>query len=429
MNRRGPRNNYDIGPDNVYVLPAAVCTVILVLVALGLLITYACQDSAKTVTTYNEKVEAFNALAKSDREVVQNLFKKFDSDFLDEDFLASPKDMPFTFIGGLQTVLPGFMLIELALLIVLTFGSYWYYKDRKYHLADLPLSTIYGKVLLIVILPIGWPFLLGSRILMWRENRPRKQAENAEVKRLATAELTIEGNIQSVKTNDRVRHVYVEFRTKHYRDTQLQNIAQLQKRIDSQKQDIASHGKRISELQRQLGESKAELQRVEAATPNRETTKREAESEWSQILDMRGVAKVTASKRRAKAHDRFLRVLIKVRVPYQNELYDFGDYEVTFYESHFSCHRVRSGVKLNHDNTLPTYPDGTYDFCFGSRRYDIENYARSGRIIEALTLIIDCFHSVNEGSEQYIPGCYRKVKTVERMKTRLKLQQFLQRRG
>lgn len=421
MRRRTPKDNWDI--YEVLILPLVLAVILVIIGGLIFALCYFTQDEAEDVKSYNAEAEIFNALPKSDRETFQRFCKE---GLLDDDLLIEPKEMPISAKQMFKIAFPWFLLISFIICVVATFIDYWHEKDSDYHLADLPLGSVYGWILLTMILPIGWPFLLGSRIFMWCESRPGNQAEAAEIKRLAKEELTLEGNLQTTKFNDRAKRVYIEFRTMHFRDNKLQAEEELRNQIAKQKSDIADYGKRIADLQRKLGTTKAELQKLETTTPSREATRNEAQSEWEQILDMRGVAKITASKRKAKPSQRFLRVLIKVRVPYKNELYDFGDYEVTFFETCFKCHKVRSGIKLNHTNTRPVYPDRTYDFCFGSRRYDIEKYAQNGRIIEALTLIIDCFHSVNNGDEQYIPGCYRKVKTIERAKRRLKLQNFSQ---
>lgn len=421
MHRRTPKDNWDI--DEVLFMPIVLTIVLVIIGAAIFALCYFTQTKAEDVQNYNAEAEIFNALPKSDREIFQTFCKE---DLLDNDLLIEPKEMPISAKQMFKIAFPWFLLISFIICVVATFINYWYEKDSNYHLADLPLGSAYGWVLLVLILPIGWPFLLSSRIIMWYESRPHEKAETAELERLAREELTLEGNLQTAKFNDRAKRVYTEFRTAHFRDSKLQAEKELRDKIAHQKSDISDYGRRIANLQRELGITQAELKKVEAITPNREATKSEAQSEWQQIIDMRGVAKITASKRKAKPSQRFLRILIKVRVPYKNELYDFGDYEVTFFETCFKCRRVRSGIKLNHTNTHPVYPDRTYDFCFGSRRYDIEDYARNGRIIEALTLIIDCFHSVNSGDEEYIPGCYRKVKTIERTKKRLELQNFFQ---
>jgi len=422
MNRREPKYYGDI--DEVWCMPVTLAVIILVVAGIVFLLSCAVQTDAEDVKAYNVQVADFNTLPKSDREV----FAPFCEKTLDDDLLLEPQELPLSAKHMFTLAFPWFLLAEFAVCVISTFAYYWYRKGSRYHLADLPFDTIYGWGLFIVMLPIGWPFLLASRLIMWCESQPTKHAEKAEVKRLAEEELTLESNLQTAKFDEPAKYAYIRFRTQHFRDSKLQQEEQLREQIASKKTSLNEYGRRIKCLQRELGETKAALKQLEETEPSREATKIEAQSEWQQILEMRGVAKLTTSKRKAKSRDRFLRILIKVRVPYKNELYDFGDYEVTFFEDHFTCREVRSGVKLNHTNTTPTYPDSTYDFCFGPRRYEIEDYARSGRIVEALTLIIDCFHSVNPGHEEYIPGCYRKVQVIERTKRRLKLQQTFQRR-
>lgn len=413
MQRRRSRDCSDI--DEVLFLPIIVLIVVAVAGSVILLLVYFSQTKTADVERYNARAVMFNNLPQSTREALAPLLSKS----TDADMLIVPKDPPQSLKEIFQTGLHWFLLIMPLAFSLLTFCCYWNKKHEVYHFADLPFGRAYGWVLLFIMLPFGWPFLLGSRIFMWCENRPKKLAEQAEIKRVAVEELTLEENLQVPQFDERAKRAYIEFRTLHFRDSKLSQETRLRKEIDQQKSGLKHYGEKIAELQRGIGQNQAELKQLESVAPDRAATRAEAKSEWEQILNMRGVAKLTASKRKAKPRDRFLRILIKVRVPYKKELYDFGDYEVTFFENCFKCRQVRSGVKLNHQNTIPTYPDSTYGFCFGHRRHDIEDYAKHGRIIEALTLIIDCFHSVNPGDERHIPGCYRKVKTIEHAKRRL----------
>lgn len=423
MKRRQAKYYTDI--DNVLIISICVLIMVPIVWTLVVCLDYALQETAESVIAYNQQAEQFNTLPKAEREICQPFC---DETMLDDDLYLKFKDMPTSAKESFSRVVhPWFFICWSITTSIITFAAYWSNKSRYYYLADLPLDTVYGWFVLFFILPVGWPFLLISRINMWYTTREENKAERGEIQNLAQAALTQESNIHTVECNKHARRAYIWFRTHNLQEYKCHEQHRLNELITNYKCEISDYGQRIANLQRKLGETKAELKRVEDEPSSREATKALAESEWQQILEMRGVAKITAPKRRAK--HQFLTILLKVRVPYKNNLYDFGDYEVTFDKNGFKCRKVRSGVKLNRTNSRPVYSDRQYGFCFGSRLDDILSYARSGHVVEALTLVIDCLHSVNPGDEEYIPGCYRKVRTVERAKRRLQYRQFFQKGG
>lgn len=423
MKRREPKYCGDI--DSILAVPFGVDFTLLVICALLFIVCYFAQTNAEDVKTYNAQAKAFNALPRAEREIMQPFCSE---DLSEEDLIIEFKDPPQSFDDLLKMVFPWFIRIELVLFVILTFGCYWHEKGKSYHLADLPLRSIYGWVILLIILPVGWPFLLCSRLIMWFEARDGKKAEKLELKQLAKISLTLEKQPSKPIFSERAKNLYLKFRTENALKAKISRESKLRQQIADQKADIVNYGKRISELQREIGKKQAELKELENSTLAQNNSKSAALSEWEQILHMRGIAEVTASRRNAKDKGQFVRVTIHVRVPYRNNLYDFGDYEVTFFKDHFQSRQLRSGVRKDASTTRPTYRDDHYGFCFGSRLSTIETYARNGRIIEALTIIIDCLHSVNSGDEEYIPRCYRKVEIIERTKQRLKLQKLFQRR-
>lgn len=419
--RRDPKHCSDI--KDTFLVSVVCVGVIMLIVLFAFGIDVMTRPTIDSIEKYNQAVTTFNQLPKSTRQALDPVI----SGKLSKAAKLSPKDLPWKFsdlLPKLVEYLPLALLIFSAVVLL----AYWNLHNKDFRLADFPFRTMLGWEIFLTSLPIGWPFYLVSRIAMYCDLHGLKTAEKAKVKRLAKENLTFEPAATTPIYDPSAQHVYVKFRTQHFRDIQQQKIFVLNEKIVQTKYQIQEHGQAIAKLQRTLGEQQSQLRELEALKTNREVSKNQAQSEWQQILTMRGVTKITASKRKARKKNQFLRVLIKVRVPYHSRLYDFGDYEVTFYEGHFTCKKVRSGVRRDNTNVRVVYNDPKYDFCFGSRRDTIEGYAANGCIIEALTLIIDSFHSVNPGDEHYIPGCYREVRTVERAERRLKFQQIFTRR-
>ena len=88
--------------------------------------------------------------------------------------------------------------------------------------------------------------------------------------------------------------------------------------------------------------------------------------------------------------------------------------------SDFSCKRLRSGKRLDAASNAPDYNESS-GFCFGRRRSLIQEYVEEAQYLEALTLMIDSLHSVNDPDvEREIPNCFRKAKEFKRAKRRLK---------
>lgn len=428
MRKRDVKYCVDLDAHEIFLLPVLV-TVVMAVIYTGAMLFAACSKDAEEVAAYNQQVEAFNDLPRAEREVMKPLIEKWDSDFLDDKLLGKMQDEPFDMLAFLKRNMPLCALLVIAVFFVLVVVRYDSAKMKYYYFYDLPLGTAYGWFLLIMLIPVGWPFLLVSYLRARWATRSNKytQAEKEAVRALALVELAAESNTQQVTIKGSAKKTFIQFRVQHFEDAQKLRVKRLRAKVNSQKDEIAKLGKKIAELQRQLGESKAELKEAEAVIPSREATKREAELEWQQILKMRGVAELEVPKKR-KRDEQCLRILVKVRVPYKDVLYDFGDYMVTFFANGFKCQQVRSGVRENAESRRPIYPDSEYGFCFGNRLYDIRDYVRHGQIVDALTLIIDCFHSVNDGDKIYIPKCYRQVKTVEQAKKRLKLLSIFQRR-
>ena len=196
-------------------------------------------------------------------------------------------------------------------------------------------------------------------------------------------------------------------------------------RIEQLKAENTEYRNGFQRTRKELTEAQQALEnlRLESTTENA----LRAEQEWEQIRQMRGVYSLSTQKagpgkgKRDSKGRKLQKLLIgvRVRVEYDGELYDFGDYRIEIEGTNFRAIRTRSGVRMNATDRSPDYNESG-GFCFGSRRYEIAEYIQKGRLLEAITLMIDSLHSVNsEEVEAAIPKCFRRVKTIEKAKRRL----------
>ncbi len=421
--KRRPKKYYrdicfDYFEDEVFV--ATVTAAVFCALLLGLILVSVSSEHKATLTK-NETAQEFNALSLHERQLIA---KWSDTELDEETFLMEINDDPLTVK---EAWLP---LLIIAIGIVLCFFSgsvaYGYCTERNsdYFLADLPLGIGYGWFLLFALFTI-WPFMFISAIRMWFYFRPNRKAERAEVEKQAEAELSEEqiyalAQSPKMRNYSAARQAYINYRLSGRAQAQQKLIEATEERIEEIKQTIRDYGQKIQKSQHELGEAKAELESLSTTKVSAQATRTQAKAEWKILTEMRGVAKLTAHKGRGKRPDKIC-ILVKVRVPYHNNVYDFGDYQITLCGDRYSCDRVRSGIRVDHTSTQPSYNESS-GFCFGSRRSTIMEYLEQGKTIEAVTLMVDCLHSVNEGHEIYIPDCFRKVATVERAKRRLKRQ-------
>lgn len=425
MNRR-PRKYYsDIEPNDLLSEGAVLLLLIVLVVSIiGYLIVIACiDDNYSSTIKHNETAQAFNALSLRERQTIaewDNSLEIVDDGAYIIEMKPEPTPRKARFIRAFLITLA----IDITLISLITFMSYCEGKYSSYFIADLPLDTAYGWALLIMMY-VGWLFLLISAIRMWFYFRPERQAEREAVENQARIELSEEqvyalAQSPEMRFPKRARKAYIQYRVKGCAEAQQKLIKAAEDKVAKAKRSINDYGKEIQRLQHEFGEAKAELNQLTSIKDYVSITRAQAKAEWEALAEMRGVAKITAKGRRGNRSDKIF-ILVRVRVPYKGDVYDFGDYQIMLAGSKFKCTRLRSGVKINHTSTSPDYNESS-GFCFGNRRHTILEYLEQGKTIEAVTLMIDCLHSVNDGVEDEIPYCFRKVEIVEHAKRRLRRQ-------
>ncbi|MFV0485212.1 MAG: hypothetical protein ACK5MU_03250 [Candidatus Saccharimonadales bacterium] len=419
------RNEYhhDIECGDVFMRTLGAAIICIVIFGLGVLISWG-ENTRKSDIEFNEYVTEFNALPESTR-IVAAPFIKYE---LPEgktvlEFKPVADEYGTQLGGAMPTIIKLFLLV----LSLTTFFSYWYEKNSSYFLADLPMRTPYGWVLLISMFA-GWPILIISFIRMMRckYRREIKKEIEAIEEQLEDDDLTYEkpNSPIALARMRKARTRYINYRVdgrqkaiKHMHDetTALE---------EAQRKDLQKLGEQIKRQQRLIGETLAEKQRLADVKVTEQETREKAMAEWDTIAQMRGVS-VVSVKRPKGEKIQPLTLDVKVRVPYKGELCDFGDYRVVISGSKFSCTRIRSGVKVTASSNSPNYNESG-GFCFGSGKHVITDYVRNGRLLEAITLIVDSLHSVNDKhDEAQIPNCFRRVATVKRVERWLKIKKKL----
>lgn len=427
----------DLDADDIFIIPGLIMLVIAVLVIFFSLVWAAdAYSSNKKIPERNERVASFNSLPLKERQLIAEWTENEDIDsetyLMNEYHHESPFILRAMHGDDYVKAIPFYILALAAIFSVCTFGSYWYHKNNVYYLCALPYHKPYGWLLFFCIF-MGWPFMLGSFICMRvqcssyfqeqrrkrQQARERKRQANAKekqaVQKLAEQELTeIARSLTEPKFPERAHRTFVNYIMNGQPDAYKSRLSEARRGIIAAEDELQKSGEHVRTAQRQLGEARAKLAKVEE-TQAMQMGRAKAEADWEAIKNARGVSKIVFNRKRRR-----LEITIKVRVPYRGELYDFGDYCLYIDGSNnCRCKEVRSGLKLNHTSTEPQYHIRGNHFCFGSSLSTIENYLAAGRYAEAITLVVECLHSVNDKyAAEQIPNCFRKVSAVEKAKRR-----------
>lgn len=389
-------------PPNKIVLRNFVLPLVIVLIIFSGIIwaLYFIQDSPETVQKKNSKIEAFNALPKETRKLAKDFGAG--SSWQDEG-QAIMELNEFTTIDSILACERWALPLAMLVAFLMVFIEYCCKKESYYFIADLPFGTTYGWLLLVLCLPVGWPFLLVSRIRMYLyfRNSPPAETESTDNDD-ADADSTAPEEESDITTITAVtaQHsdAYAALRQKFLGELRDDALAELEDSVQSTQEKIQDYGEAIQCCQRELGRLKASRAKAKDSTKYKLDFD-DARRELEQILKMRGVKSVTLAKD-------YIKVFITVRVRYKSRLYDFGDYTVKFWHDGFCTDLVRSGVREDASSTNPFYLTGN-SFCLGEREGTVAQYANEGRIIEALTLIVDSMHSVNDSDQERIPDCFK----------------------
>lgn len=413
------RNGYYDDIEARFILPkaliAVVCTVLLIL----FIFLFNCADHNENISeneTYNQYANAYNELSVEERTVVRP-FMSYEDKIDEETGLLPLADCSKVYIRDYifryRHIIIGILLIVYSVAIFVMYIK----QKSNYYFADLPLKNPYCLFLLLSMF-LFWPLFIYGRIRMYLQSRSVMSAEKQAIYDQARQALLEEAKPKIGETeNARAEKAYINYILRGREKARASQINDVDERLEQTNRNLQYSANEVREYQQQKSALLAEKKRLENSFEPTEQYSERARKEWGAIREMRGVTGLYVEK---KGKQQCLVIKVCVRVPYDGELYDFGDYKIKLYPDSYKCERTRSGVRLDATSKRPDYnePSG---FCFGNRHSLINKYVRNARYLEALTLMIDSLHSVNgEGVEREIPYCFRKVRKFERAKRRLR---------
>ncbi len=417
MQRRG-KYSHDIDYGDILAGPAIVAIVIGVIYLLFLLIFGVEMSDLNTANQLqNEHAAIFNELPAETRDQLLPMLK-YD---IDEGNTIPLKEVNSDYSFGDFALELGLLALATAYLISSGFAMYGYCHEKRhcFFLIDAPRNFL-GLIIILLTLPFFPVYLVsGVRMMIWSSRRNRE--ENKAVEEVALEEIRFETEHKPLTgpKASKAKNLYIRYVTRDRVASYNYSRNSLTERINALRGELNRYADAIRIKRRELATAEKELADTHLEGENENVAR--AEREWEQIRQMRGVYSLGVSKTRGKNISK-LTIGVRVRVDYKDELYDFGDYRIEINGTDFNAVRTRSGIRRNATSSYPNYNESG-GFCFGSRKYEIANFIKAGRLLEAITLMIDSLHSVNSSADEAeIPQCFRKVKHIESAKLRLKKQ-------
>lgn len=467
------KDHSDIGPPKGYfklmgIIMAVAVGIALLLTAISAFAAWS--DNKTVIPQKNAKIEAFNALPQESREAI--IKWEHIADYDPETYLRpllEERRVSVWIIDYADSFIMGIVLG----FSVITFLLYFLCVFRSFYLCDVP-RTWYGR-LLFWLMFVGWPFLAISWVRMHikeGENlRARRERWKAEAQTRAIAmehdETLVEEQEQGkaaepiaseeepdadeqtddavavrpvvdAQSEDEAKANYLAAVMADRAKKRQLNIVSAQSRVRATEEDLnrlndelQTAMSRVNNLQmalrseqKRLGERRAEVQKFEEVPPPDMTVlQRQVDAEWEIMRQMQGVYYVGHEVcddqgepvEDPNSEDACTNLVVRIRVciPYDEEIYDMGDYEFCLAYDGYSCKRLRAGLRDDTQDCEADYYDGlSHDFCFGDRTTEIRAYLGEGHFVEALTLIIDGLHYVNVADQDLIPECFRAIDTT-----------------
>lgn len=412
-------------------ITALICLVISILTWLLVCETY--REDCKR----NEIVEIVNQLPVDEREDLTSYL----GEELDDTTRRMPKVEPKSASAFFkQYSTPIWLTIIFIILTVASLATTWHYGAQKndgYFYADLPYRGVKGTVMFL-LLWISWPGMLISFFCMQKKRRKKQKLDQeraqtveqacematqqlglapAELAKLSSEEIdrVLEKVISQTLTRKIKEDNFEDFRkmrsrnNEHARSTQADESRQHIERLQSAIKECAE---KMQNYQREIGREQARLRELEKQPDIRAVSDEQIAREWQELQTMRGVYGIVIGD-----HD----ILLKVRVcvPYEGVVYDFGDYYVVLdpdvdHDGFVTARatEVRSG-RIQYSKTRQAiYRKGESVFCLSNLDL-IHRYLRENNLIAATALVIDSLHYVNPGDRAAIPKCFRAIQDIE----------------
>lgn len=419
------RNGYadDIEWSKLFLSFAAIslCIIIASILVLGLFKLEA-KDEYDHRQRCNAKVTEFNALPLEHRMVIA----KWNNYEVNENFFQSYMPDPTPKIEKFRKVIPYFIILELVLASFEVFKNYDEQKAKQYFYADFP-SAGFKSHIALALMWVAWPIFFVSYIRMQRWKAEHTTGTEVNQTSTETEDVTEDAkedtNDDAIDCEDvtyedlSIKHSnfaedscaqYIEYCQDLNRYNYEERLSEAQNNVHVLEQNLHELGRKVQERQNEIKHAKIELEEIENSKPVEPQTPDVLESDWEAIKNMRGVTNIYC---RTVHRVMQLFIEVEIRVPYEGNIYDFGDYRIEIERNMMICSRTRSGVKDNwSDGCYPDYCYSDETFCFGDRADKIQEYLTEQQLREAIILIIDCLHSVNDEYDALrIPDCFRRI--------------------
>ncbi len=322
--------------------------------------------------------------------------------------------------GGWLPIIAGIIIF---LLLLGLFG--WYVAtsyERGHFLTDVPKGRYSMYLFLFVtLLPVGWIVYTIDGICQYRFRRNNETTPQVGVRQDAHRYMYEEDDYLYDRFRDlnhslirdrkfAVQDItdasekYIESRVRNHGKQLKERTTQLQHDIESSEDSLKMYGQQLELTQRNRSAYKRELEDVLATPENKEVLQTQAEAEFEMLQKLHNVTAIAVI-------DHKLHLKVEVKVPYQDSLYDFGDWELIFGSRKLHSRRLRSALHKNAGGRYPdyAYPDGS--FCFGYAGTEVSSLLQTGRVVEAASVAVNALHQVNNESEwARVPSTFRKVK-------------------
>lgn len=375
---------------------------------------------------YNRTLE-FNALSYKQRVIIAE-WEGFE---VDEDCLR-PLEVPMDYL--LATVLGAIVAVLVAILATSTrtLASLYMMKNDVYFLADLPPTKSAGQTFLLCFsLIAGCPFLIVSYVRMRRWEKV--QEANLDEQNTNAQDV----NMQYTNTDDQEESLqaFIEYRRTFNQNYYQEQLIEAEGRIRDLEARLKCAGEQVRSYQNQLRTAKQDHLKIQDTLEHlQDHPVDELIADWRAIKKMRGVTSIHIEPSKNPNQPR-LCIDVTVHAPYEDKVYDCGEYEIQIDDVCADCDngweciilrdafqehcQTDSGSCIEQNcefinGCCADYIAAGDIFCFGDRTNSISEYFRKGQFRAAIILIIDSLHSVNDPeTAKSIPYCYQPITDTE----------------
>jgi hypothetical protein len=297
--------------------------------------------------------------------------------------------------------------------------------ERREFIADLNLRKP-SHVLFLLCTPILWPFYPISLIGMHLDARRQRQ-RNREVPAVATTSTTnvivtdgvgrllvtldgIESMSAEVFVDDRVGALEAYHRI--CSELAVGNVKRRMQKLGEQIEDLDQEATDLSTTMRATAQkrtkAKADLRALEKLSPTDGVPDREtAETQFNRLVALAGVNEVWPI-------ENGIGLLVKARLEHEGKHYDLGDWKLLVTDKSVDASEVRSGIRAGWSMyEYPAYRYGQGSFCFGQRHLEMNDRCRSGHLLEAAIIAVECLNSVNANDLKKVPKAFNQAPEQE----------------